>query len=154
MAEKNMQRAVKFAVLQALILLAAALLSPPAHADGLKAGLWRVINKPEVNGQAAPPRENMRCLTAEDVKDLDKIFSPVSRTTNSTCERAEHESTPQRLKWRLKCTGQLDMDVAGEFVFDTPEHYSATINTEAAMLGQVMQKTRVTIEATRFGECQ
>jgi hypothetical protein len=150
MVEKNMKRALGFAA----GLLVFAGLAPPALADGLQAGLWRVTNKPEVNGKAAPERENMRCLTAADVVDLDKTFSPVSRTTNSTCERVEHESSPQRLKWRLKCTGQLDMDVAGEFVFDTPEHYSATINTEASMLGQVMQKSRVRIEASRVGECQ
>src|SRR5262245_43925444 len=69
----------------------------------------------------------MRCLTPEAVADLDKTFSPISRTTNSTCERVEHESTPQRLKWRLQCTGQIDMEVAGEFTFDSPEHYTAVI---------------------------
>ena len=30
----------------------------------------------------------------------DKTFSPVSRTTNSACEQTEHDSTPQKLKWR------------------------------------------------------
>jgi hypothetical protein len=132
----------------------AALSGGIAHADGLKAGLWRVINHPQVNGVETPPQQNMRCLTEADVSDLDKTFSPISRTTNSTCERVEHESTPQRLKWHLKCTGQLDMDVAGEFRFDTPEHYTATIDSQAAMLGRVMQQSHVTIEAQRVGECQ
>src|SRR5499427_5307410 len=90
-------------------------------ADGLRAGQWRAINSPEIDGVAGPPQQNMRCLTPEAVADLDKTFSPVSRTTNSTCELTEHELTPQRLKWRLQCTGQLDMDVAGEFTFDTTE---------------------------------
>ena len=146
---------MKFLVLRCACVIALAVLSAPAVlADGLQAGLWRVTNRPEVNGQAGPPRENMRCLTPDDVNDLDKTFSPVSRTTNSTCERVEHESTPQRLKWRLQCTGQLDMDVAGEFIFDTPEHYTGAVNTQASMMGQIMQRSRVTIEATRVGECQ
>ena len=92
--------------------------APAARADGLQAGQWKVITKPQNNGVAGPPLQNMRCLSATDVSDLEKTFSPVSRTTNSTCEQTEHESSPQRLKWRLQCTGQIDMDVAGEFVFD------------------------------------
>ena len=67
----------------------------------------------------------MCCLMPEAVADLDTTFSPVSRTTNSSCERVEHELTPQRLKWRLQCSGQIDMDVQGEFNFDSPEHYVA-----------------------------
>lgn len=137
-----------------LAVAAAALIGAAAHADGLKAGLWRLTNSPVVNGAETPPRQTMRCLSEADVGDLDKTFSPVSRTTNSTCERVEHESTPNRLKWRLKCTGQLDMDVAGEFVFDTPEHYTATIDSQASMLGRVMNSSRVKIEAQRIGECQ
>ncbi len=136
----------------ALGILAAA--SPTgAHADGLQAGLWKVINKPVVNGSAAAQTQNSRCLSAADVADLDKIFSPIARTTNSACERVEHEYTPQRLRWRLQCTGQLDMDVAGEYVFDTPQHYTGTITTQAAMLGRVIQNSTVTIEGTRVGEC-
>jgi len=125
-----------------------------AHADGLQAGQWKVVSKPENNGVAGPQVENMRCLTEEDVKDLDRTFSPVSRTTNSTCERTEHESTPQRLKWRLQCTGQLDMDVAGEFLFDSPQHYTATVTARSSMMGRVLNDVRTAIEGQRIGECR
>src|SRR5438552_12765131 len=87
---------------------AALILAPaPVRADGLQAGLWRITSKPELNGVPQPPGQNMRCLTPEEVGDLDKTFSAVSRTTNSTCERVEHEFSPQRLQWRLVCKGQL-----------------------------------------------
>src|SRR6266545_55394 len=70
-------------------------------ADGLRAGQWRTVNSPEIDGVAGPVQQTTRCLTPEAVADLDKTFSPISRTTNSTCERVEHESTPQRLaRWR------------------------------------------------------
>src|SRR6516225_5394662 len=72
-----------------------------AAADGLRAGQWRTVNSPEIDGVAGPVQQSIRCLTPEAVADLDKTFSPISRTTNSTCERVEHESTPQRLIWRL-----------------------------------------------------
>ncbi|MGE0037780.1 MAG: DUF3617 domain-containing protein [Xanthobacteraceae bacterium] len=124
------------------------------QADGLKAGLWAVRQSPVINDMTGPIQQNLRCLTAEAVADLDKTFSPVSRTTNSACEQVEHESTPQRLKWRMQCTGQLDMDVAGEFLFENPQRYTATVTTEATMAGQLMQKSRVTIEAEWIGECR
>jgi hypothetical protein len=100
-----------------------------------------------------PARPNRARLTAEAVADLDKTFSPVSRTTNSTCEQVEHEVSPQRLKWRLQCRGQIDMDVAGEFTFDSPEHYSATIVARSSMQGRLMQEVRTSIQGERVGEC-
>jgi hypothetical protein len=124
-----------------------------AQADGLQAGLWRVLTTPEINGAAAPPRESRRCLSPEAVGDLERTFSPVARTTNSECERVVYESTPQRLKWRLQCTGQLDMDVAGEFVFERPDRYTATIVASSSMLGKLLQSVRTTIEAQRVGDC-
>src|SRR5262249_57202763 len=85
-----------------------------AAADGLRAGQWITVHATEIDGVAVPMQQGTRCLTPEAVADLAKTFSPISRTTNSTCERVEHELTPQRLKWRLQCSGQIDLDVAGE----------------------------------------
>ena len=75
-------------------------------------------------------------------------------TTNSACEQIEHELTPQRLRWRLQCRGQLDMDVAGEFVFERPDRYTATIVAISSMLGKMMQEVHTRIEAERVGECE
>src|SRR5207249_2935490 len=96
------------------------LLGPPlARADGLAPGLWQITTTAEIDGQTGPPARSMKCLKPEDAADLERTFSPASRTTNSTCEDVDRESTPTRLKWHLVCTGQLDMDMAGEFTFDT-----------------------------------
>src|ERR1700694_5893672 len=95
-------------VLAAALLLAALLVAAPnSPADGLRAGLWPTRQSPEINGVVGPIQQNTRCLTPEAVADLDKTFGPLSRTTNSTCERIEHEISSQRLKWRLQCTGQI-----------------------------------------------
>ena len=123
-----------------------------AHADGLQAGYWKVTSTPEINGQAAPGNERMRCLTGAEVADLSKTFSPQANTVNASCERVEHELTATSLKWRLTCTGQVDMDVAGAFSFDTPQHYSAEVRTQMSMAGQTMQ-SRLKIEGARVGEC-
>jgi hypothetical protein len=140
-----------------ILILAGALLATStatARADGLDPGLWRSVQTPTLNGITGPPRESMRCLRDADVNDLDRTFSPVYGTTNSACERVEHDFTPQRLKWRLQCRGQLDMDVAGEFVFERPDRYTATIVAVSSMLGKTMQEVHTRIEAQRVGECK
>ena len=124
-----------------------------AAADGLLAGEWHTVQTPEINGVIGPPQKGTRCLTPEAVADLDTTFSPVSRTTNSSCERVEHELTPQRLKWRLQCSGQIDMDVTGEFNFDSPEHYVAIITARSFMQGRLMQSVRTSIAGQRVGDC-
>ena len=139
----------------AVALVVLALLAvPSARADGLQPGLWRVLSRPVIDGVAGREQQNMTCLTPADVADLDKTFSPVGRTVNSTCEMVEHALTPQRLKWHLQCTGQLDMDLAGEFLFDAPEHYSATVTTASSMLGQKLQAGRMSVEGQWVGECR
>jgi hypothetical protein len=125
-----------------------------ARADGLQAGLWKIVTKPEVNGMVGADQETMRCLTDEDVNNLEATFSANSRTINSDCERTEAESTPRRLKWRLRCKGQIDMDIAGEFLFDDPKHYTATVTTRASMMGQQIQNSRASIEARHVGACK
>jgi Protein of unknown function (DUF3617) len=124
-----------------------------AGADGLRAGQWKTVQSAEINGVVGPTQQGTRCLTPEAVADLDKTFSPVSRTTNTTCERVEHELTPRQLKWRLQCTGQIDMEVAGDFTFDSPEHYAAIITARSFMQGRLMQSVRTSIEGQRIGEC-
>src|SRR5262245_28045242 len=124
-----------------------------AAAEGIQPGLWRVINKPVINGTAGQRTQNIRCLSAADVADLDKTFSPVSRTVNSECERVEHEFTPRRLKWRLECTGQIDMEVAGEFIFDASDHYTGVVTARSSMAGRPMQDVRTEIEGQWTGEC-
>ena len=124
----------------------------PAHADGLQPGFWKVTSTPEVNGAPAPPQVKMRCMSADETADLDKTFSPEARTINSSCERVEHEVTPNSLKWRLKCTGQMAMDVAGAFSFESPTRYITEVRTQMSMPGQSVA-SRVKIEAERIGEC-
>jgi hypothetical protein len=132
--------------------LGIALLAPPASADGLQDGYWKVTSTPEINGQPAAPQEKMRCMTPAEVSDLDKTFSPEARTINSACERVEHEVTPNSLKWRLQCTGQMTMDVAGAFSFETPQRYVAEVRTKMSMPGQTVA-SGVKIVGERVGDC-
>ena len=140
--------AKKFAVCA----LALAALAFGARADGLQPGYWKVTSTPEVNGAPAPPQEKMRCMSPAETADLGKTFSPEANTINATCERVEHTVTPQTLTWRLTCTGQVSMDVAGAFKFETPQRYVAEVRTSMSVPGQTMT-SRVAIVGERVGEC-
>ena len=52
-----------------------------------------------------------------------------------------------------QCTGQIDMDVAGEFTFDSPEHYTAIVTARSFMLGRLMQSIHTSVEGQRVGDC-
>ena len=126
----------------------------PAAADGIAPGEWKLTETIVMNGNKAPAQTRTRCLSAEQAGDTATTFSPEYRTVNSGCERVEFNSTATALRWRMKCTGQLDMDVAGDFIFDTPKHYSATIVSKGAMAGREIVNTTVAIEGEHIGECQ
>jgi Protein of unknown function (DUF3617) len=122
-------------------------------AEPLLAGLWKVTSKPQANGIAGPEQVTTRCLTVEAVADLGKTFSPEHRTHNSTCERVEYEANATKMNWRLQCTGQISMEVAGAFDFDSARHYTAVVTTIASIGGRQMN-SRVNIEGEWIGECQ
>jgi hypothetical protein len=60
----------------------------------------------------------------------------------------------ERLKWRLQCKGQLDMDVSGDFNFDSPVHYTATISTKGWMAGSLMSDVKTELTGERISECE
>jgi len=95
----------------------------------------------------------MRCLSPEDVADLGKTFAPQVSTVNSECERTEFKLDSSGLTWRLQCKGQLDMDVAGQFVFGSSTRYTALVTTKAAIAGRMVQETMMSIAAERVGDC-
>jgi hypothetical protein len=53
----------------------------------------------------------------------------------------------------LQCRGQLDIDVSGEFNFDTPRHYTAIIASKSRMAGALVGDIKSDIEAEHVGEC-
>lgn len=133
--------------------LACALGGSPGLADGIEPGLWQVISRTQTGGVIGPPHESSRCLTAQDVADLAATFSPASRTVNSTCAPIERTLSGARLSWRLTCRGQLDMELTGEFNFDSPRHYVATVQSKAAMGGMPMVDSQENIEARWLSAC-
>jgi hypothetical protein len=70
------------------------------------------------------------------------------------CEAPEIKTTERTLTWRLTCRGQLDADVAGEFNFDTPQHYTAMVTSQGRMAGALISDVKTGIEGERVGDCQ
>jgi Protein of unknown function (DUF3617) len=124
-----------------------------AYADGIEPGLWKITTTTKTRGETGPPQESSKCLTADDTRDLAITFSPVSRTVNSNCAPIERTMTGTRLNWRLTCKGQIDMELIGDFNFDSPRHYTATLRSNAAIAGVPMIDTESTLEGRWISAC-
>lgn len=124
-----------------------------ALAGGIEAGLWKITTTGQIGGVEAPPRQSSKCLTAEQVADLAVTFAPVATTVNSECAPIERQFDGQRLRWHLVCKGQLDMELSGDFNFDTPRHYTGTVESKAAMAGQPMAGSKYTVEGVWVSAC-
>ena len=137
----------------AAVLAVATTAAMAAKADGINSGLWKVITRTETGGVIGPPHESSKCLTADQTRDLATTFTPVPTTVNSVCTPVEHNLAGEKLSWRLTCKGQLDMELTGEFTFDSPHHYSGTIRTKAQMGGMTMVNSQNTLEGQWVSEC-
>ena len=142
----------KFGII--LLCLLPVMAASAAAENLIEPGQWKVTSNTVMNGAISPPQVKARCLTPEQAGDLAKTFGPVSGTVNSTCEQAEYEATGRTLKWRLQCRGQLDVDVAGNFNFDSPLHYTATITSKGRMAGALISDVKTELEGERVSECQ
>ena len=136
--------------------IAAGLLALSASAglaDGIEAGLWKITTTTDTGGMTGPPHQSSKCLTAEQVADLPATFSPIANTINSACAPMQHSFDGKTLKWHLVCKGQLDMELTGAFTFDSPHHYSGTVESAASMAGQPMPGSKNTVEAEWVSAC-
>jgi hypothetical protein len=141
-------------LVRATWLAAFCLMASRAGADGIAPGEWKLTETMVMNGNKTAPQTRTRCLSPEQAGDTATTFSPEYRTVNSGCERVEFNSSATALRWRMRCTGQMDMDVSGDFTFDTPKHYTATIISKGAMGGREFVNTSVSIEGEHVGDCR
>jgi hypothetical protein len=124
-----------------------------ACADGIDPGLWQISTRTATGVALGPPQQSQKCLTPAQTNDLAGTFSPVAGTINSECAPLERSFAGGKLTWKLVCKGQLDMELSGEFNFDSPRHYTATLHNRAEMVGQPMVNSQSVIEARWVSEC-
>jgi len=131
----------------------AMLMASGAWADGIEPGLWKITGRAENGGVISPPHESSKCLTADQTSDLAATFSPVATTINSDCAPIERSLKGPLLTWHLVCKGQLNMDLSGEFNFDSPHHYTGTVRTRAEMQGMPTVDSQNTVEGQWVSAC-
>ncbi|MGH6671429.1 MAG: DUF3617 domain-containing protein [Xanthobacteraceae bacterium] len=124
-----------------------------ALAGGIEPGLWKITTVVDTGGMSGSPRQSTKCLTAEQVANLAATFSPIANTVNSVCAPMERSFDGKILKWHLVCTGQLDMELTGEFNFDSPHHYIGAVQSKASMAGQPMPESKNTVEGEWVSAC-
>jgi hypothetical protein len=125
-----------------------------AFAEGIAPGLWRIVSRTQTGGVIGPPHESSRCLTAEEAQDVAATFAPPAGAENSSCTPIEHSLNGQKLTWRVTCRGKLAMEETGEFNFDSPRHYTATMRTRAAVSGKTMIDSQDMLEGQWISECR
>lgn len=134
--------------------LAAAPAPAAAETPSIQSGEWMVTSRTVANGAADQPVSRPRCLTPQQTSDLATTFGPQMGTVNSTCAPPALEMTGRTLTWRLECRGQLDMKVEGDFSFDSPSQYRATIISKAWMAGSLISDVKTDVQGERIGECR
>ena len=145
---------LRLAVLAVTLAGSIALAATAARAEGIAPGLWRIISRTETGGVIGPPHESSRCLTADQARDVATTFAPPAAAANSSCTAPEHVFSGRQLTWRVTCKGQTDMEQTGEFTFDGPHHYTATLQTLAAVSGKVMIDSQDLIEGQWVSACR
>jgi hypothetical protein len=125
-----------------------------AAENSIEPGMWKVTSNTRMNGATAQPQVKLRCLSPDQASDVGTTFGPESATVNSSCERTDYQATGRTLKWRVQCKGQLDMDISGDFNFDSPLHYHGTVASKGWMAGALISDVKVELEGEHVSECQ
>jgi len=123
-----------------------------AQRERIDPGLWKVTTRLVMNGAPMPVEVKTRCVSVEQAGDLVKTFSPESASVNTEC-KSDQSMHGGRLKWHMQCRGQIDIDVTGDFTFDSATRYSATVATKAFMAGQKVADSSAAIEGEHAGAC-
>ena len=132
-------------ILALLVLLAAALMGEPSHADPndfqAMPGLWKIVMRKIEHGHAGAAQVQWHCV--DEGPDPWVEFANLPPPGEVQCERSGQRRTSTALAWTLTCPGHTA--VAGRVDFDSPEHYTASLKQQG--------KAVVQVEGQRFAAC-
>ncbi|MBS0534129.1 MAG: DUF3617 family protein [Proteobacteria bacterium] len=134
--------------------MALAIVGAARAADRPQPGLWEVITKHERGGVGKSDPAKQRCITAEQAKSFgSRDAVPVANSRNGmTCKLADWQAQPDGTSWRIACTGAVAAEQTGRYVFDSAQHFTATMTTTVSTPGRERVSV-LTIESRRIGEC-
>jgi hypothetical protein len=133
-------------VLAVLVLLGAALLGEPGHADPgdfqAMPGLWKIVTRVFEHGKEGQPQVSWHCV--DESPDPWVEFANLPVPGYSQCSRADQHRSSTALSWTLQCQGLADA-ARGQVKFDSAEHYTAGVSIKGKVVVQV--------EGRRYAAC-
>jgi hypothetical protein len=129
-----------------LVLLCAALIGEPSHADPgdfqAMPGLWKIVTRVFDHGKEGQPQVTWHCV--DESPDPWLEFAQLPVPGHAQCERADQHRSSTALSWTLQCQGLADA-ARGRVKFDSAEHYTAGVSIK----GQDV----VAVEGRRYAAC-
>jgi len=133
-------------VLAVLILLGAALVGEPGHADPgdfqAMPGLWKIVTHVFDHGKEGQPQVTWHCV--DESPDPWVEFGSIVVPGDAQCVRGEQHRSSTALSWTSQCQGSADV-LRGQVKFDSAEHYTARISLKGQDVVQV--------EGRRYAAC-
>lgn len=133
-------------VLAVLVLLGAALIGEPGHADPgdfqAMPGLWKIVTRVFEHGKEGQPQVAWHCV--DESPDPWVEFADLPVPGYAQCTRADQHRSSTALSWTMQCPGATDA-VRGKVKFDSAEHYVAGISIKGEDV--------VAVEGRRYAAC-
>ena len=134
-------------VFAVLVLLGAAIVGEPGHADpgDFKAmpGLWKIVLHAFDHGHALAEQVQWHCV--DESPDPWMEFGNLPVPGHDRCERGSQHRSSTALAWTLSCPGLAATGGRARVDFDSPEHYTASVSVRGERVVQV--------EGRRFAAC-
>ncbi len=139
----------------AVITLAAAALSGPAHAQSpnMKEGLWEITTKMDMPGMPGSGQANSmrRCVTKKEVQDYAST-PPGADTRDKACKMTDYKLQGNTATWKMACSGDMAMTGSGTITYSGTS-YSGSQTMTMTHGGQTQNMT-VHFTGKHLGDCK
>ena len=103
--------------------------------------LWNTTSQMKMQGMEMPANTSQLCTAKEWTE-------PPPPPPGQECTQTDVETIDNTVKWKVTCTGEMEMEGEGEITFDTPDSYTGTIDFAAASM-----TITVELHGEKVGEC-
>jgi len=122
-----------------LVLLGAALVGEPSHADPgdfqAMPGLWKITKHTMDRGHAGKSEVLWHCV--DESPDPWTEFADLSVPGYTQCRRDDEHRSSTTLAWSVSCSGLATLGGRGRVDFDSAEHYTASVSLRGRDVVQV-----------------
>lgn len=143
--------------IHALLALAATVVAAPlsvaAAGNPITPGEWEVSTQIEMTGMSykVPPHTMRQCFTASELANRGGVPKPQSHG-NTTYKMNDLRKSANGVDWTMSCTGDADMQIEGNIVYDSATRYHGTIQMKMNARGHASEMKQ-SLQARRVGDC-